>query len=515
MAHLSDPYSLKGVKEARQLILASKGMTGAIIGDYDCDGVCSSAIASFLLKDMGIGNDLFLPHRMFHGYGLNDKTVASFMEKHAASPPEFVLVVDCGSSSESAVIALRNFGVKRIVIVDHHIIDPAKEAKSADVLINWRNCGFNEQCAAGEMFTLARTFFGGMALAGLLPYAAVGTVADMVPIWGDNRILVKNGLSPDGFAVARAPGLKILASAFIYGQKRLEGVSQESISFSVAPKINAVGRLETAYTAHETIMEPDRTMAFIKANHLNEKNKERQSLEFEIVSQVMEQVAAMPVVPEHGLLVHGDWHIGVVGIVASRLVEKFKRPCFVFGQNNGIVKGSGRSIEGINLKAVMDDVADMFEAYGGHEMAAGATLKDAAVETAAKRFNEACKAHWEAGAVREPVRWYDAEVMPSEIGSGLTDLIRQTMYPFCRKNNPEPVFRVRAENISDVEQRDGKRRRLSFYCRDVMSQFVLFSNDWTEEMLAGKNAMVYFSVPQDVSYEFEPPLRVLDLEILA
>ena len=127
MAHLSDPYALKGVREARDMIKASRGMTGAIIGDYDCDGVCSSAIASFLLEDMGIGNDLFLPHRMYHGYGLNDKTVAAFCEKHAGHPPEFVLVVDCGASSESAVVALRKFGCRRILIVDHHIIDPKTE----------------------------------------------------------------------------------------------------------------------------------------------------------------------------------------------------------------------------------------------------------------------------------------------------------------------------------------------------------------------------------------------------
>lgn len=515
---LSDPYSLVGVKEARECLLdaAQQGMTGAIIGDYDCDGVCSSALARFLMADLGIVSETFLPDRMEHGYGLNDKTIAAFCDRFSNKRPEIVMIVDCGASSEDKIKILREFGIKKIIVVDHHIIDPANMTKSADAMINWRTCGFNEQCAAGEMYTLARTFDDRVNLAGMIPYAAVGTIADVMPIVGDNRIIVRNGL--DSFPYSRTPGLNILARTFSGNFKQTNpvfAISQEDISFKVAPKINAVGRLYTAHTAHDAVCAKEKGEAYVIAQELEAANKERKIVQAEMVEQAAAKLFNAE--PEGGIVLYDPtWKIGVVGIVASRIVEKYGLPCLIFGNNNGVVKGSGRSVEGINLKSVMDSCSELFSAYGGHEMAAGATLKAelaSDMKYVSDRFSAACLAHAGGKVVKPPTK-FDMVVTKEDLTNENIMAVRAAMYPFCKKHNPEPIFKLSGVEIENFMRKEGVGwTRVEFFCKDILYKFESFSIDITEDQLAGKKANVYFSFPQNLSYDYDPKMKAIKLEV--
>ena len=444
---------LGGIKAAAKMLLgvAQKGGTVAVIGDYDVDGAASSAMIKILCRYLNVKCHVFLPSRHEHGYGLNSKTVPAFIES-VGEPPDLLIAADCGTSSEPELDKLRQFGAKKIAIVDHHIADPKRFSASADVVINWRLAGTSEMCTAGEAFVLAKViekFTGERLPPELLPLAAIATVADVSPIVGVNRILVKCGLAAAGRT--KLPGLRLLLEKCGLSGN---GLSQMDVAFKVAPRLNAVGRMNKPNPAYDLLIEEDEKKAVSLVEELESCNGERRLLLNDISTEAIAMAEGCGC--KHGaMLIKQGWHVGIVGIVASRVAEHLFLPSLVLGSVDGKIKGSGRSIEGVNLKAIMDSCSELFEVYGGHEMAAGATLKPEMVDRAPKIWDEACAAYFEKNPRPESVLWYDTEISAKKVSAYTCYRLRETLYPYDKKENPEPVFLLRGVDVTGTKISNG------------------------------------------------------------
>lgn len=515
---MSDPNSLVGIKEAVEIFCQTvlKKQSVAIIGDYDVDGIISTVMLSTICKTLGVECKIFLPSRLDHGYGLNPKTISAFIEK-MKTPPYLLMIADCGSNNEAEIVKLKEFGIKKVVILDHHLIDEQKMSKSADALVNWRLQSSEEMCACGEVFQFIRAL--GKLTKKINPveyltYAAIGTIADMSPIIGDNRIIVRRGLSQEAINYVVSNGLNsLIRKSKIFS----DSLTQEDIHFKIAPRINASGRLLVPDISYNLLIEEDPSMADLMADRLSEHNENRKFLQRNIASEAEKMVKDNLDQYENGILVYNsNWHIGVVGIVASRLTETFHKPAIVIGGHNGLLKGSGRSIKGVNIKEVLDNCPDeMFEGYGGHEMAVGLTLKQDFISKANKEFNNACKKYFDHYNIEKPVRYYDVELKPQTISEDTVHLLLGTMYPYCPHNNPEPIFK-----LSDVEVLEAELiefsglKSLSFVVQKggfvVPFKMRYFTTTIGSE-IGGMTVDLYFNLPQSLGKY--TVINVVDIEI--
>jgi len=495
--NISAPHTLKGTKEAALIfctaIKSKKSI--AVIGDYDADGVVSSVMIQTLCRALNYDCKVFIPSRLEHGYGLNPKTLAAFKE-FVQDPPDLLMVLDSGSNNDKEIRELKDFGVKQIIIIDHHIYDPEKISKSADVLINWRLCDCHEMCTCGEVYQFIRAIRKLTTRINpieFLSYAAIGTLADVTPVVGDNRIIVKNGLLPSTLNSIVASGLNSL----LRHSKLLPAhLVQEDVLFKVAPKINAVGRLFDPRAVFTLLMEQNHDLADKMAESVDEYNTKRKQIQKQIEEEA--KTIASNKNFEHGILLHkNDWHIGVVGIVASKVLETYHKPTIIVGQHNGILKGSGRSLPGINLAEVLNGCSDVFEEYGGHDLAVGVTLKNDCADVAGEAFNEACREYYETHSFElSEIKYYDAELKPSSVNVKTADLIKDALYPYCPQNNPDPVFRLSNVVVSTADVREGEHwRLLKFEVEGVDFTFAWFTMNYGSE-LQGRTVDVYFKFPQ-------------------
>jgi single-stranded-DNA-specific exonuclease len=512
---LSHPHTLNGVKEAvelfRQAVINKEKI--AVMGDYDCDGILSSVMLNELCNVMGLQCTVVLPNRLKHGYGLTEKSVNNFKSK-IKEPPFLLFIVDCGSSSEKEIKELKEFGVKHIVVIDHHIVDPDKQSKSADVLINWHLSNTQEMCAAGLVFQFirgVRWLTKKVDPINFLSYVAVGTLADVSPIEGDNRIIVKNGLKPYALNNIMASGLNALISkSRVYGD-----LSVEDVLFKIAPKLNAAGRLKDPHIAYNLLIEHDLITAELMAQNLAEFNDDRKAIQKEIELQAIKMVKDNPDAYKYGIIVFGkDWHIGVLGIVASRLTEEFYRPAVVIGSNEGTLKGSGRSIGITNLKEILDSCSECFSSYGGHALAAGLTLKEEYKDTVNEIFNKACQKYYEKNGYPERIRYYDAKLYPSLVTIRTMTMLLETLYPYCSQKNPEPVFILPGAVITETKIVGEEKKVMVFRAiRDGQKTELKFRT-FTDKMgteIDGKKADIIFTFPQSFPAKFEPSLSVIDI----
>jgi len=515
--------SLDGIKDAAKLLLATAKKKGrvAVIGDYDADGTLSSAMLKLLCDELGIECYVFLPSRLEHGYGLNAKTVPAFM-KAVGEPPDLLIAADCGTSSGPEVEALRKFGAKRIAIIDHHIADPKRFAAGADLVVNWRLGSGQELCTAGEVFVLAKTLEG--MLGGrnftrdtLLPLAAIATVTDECPVVGLNRIIVKNGLTHIGRTTL--PGLKQLVERCECLTD--EGVTQSDVNFQIGPRLNAVGRMGKADPSYDLMITKDVLRASALVDELDSTNNERKLLLAEMTEQAIEMVKAQGLDKYQGgiLLSRPDWHVGIVGVVASRIVDRYWLPTIIMGSVDGKVKGSGRSVTGVNLKAIMDSCAEMFEVYGGHEMAAGATLVAGREATATQDWNRACEQYFATRPRPQRVQYYDAELEPERVSVQLCNLLRETLYPYHRGGtNPEPVFLMREVEVTRTKMNNGDTwRLLSFEGRKGGRALPLWFKSFNKEhhdLIEGQTIDVLFKCAQSWKPRWGPSLEVVALQVV-
>ncbi|MSU63309.1 MAG: single-stranded-DNA-specific exonuclease RecJ [Pedosphaera sp.] len=427
---LADPFLLPnmGAAVARLLDALRLGEKIVIFGDYDVDGVTSTTLLMEAMRQLGWHVEAYLPHRMDEGYGLTREGVENCLKRH---PAKLLLAVDCGSTATETIGWLRSSGVD-VIVLDHHQVSSPPPA--ANALVNPQLCVlresgaagggpgvFTELCSVGLAFKLVHALVKRgrqLGLAGmetfdmrpLLDLVALGTIADLVPLRGENRILVTTGLVRLGDTSRKGLiALKEVAQV-------VKPIEVHAVGYQLGPRLNAAGRLENAERALHLLMAQSMEEATEIAHELDSQNRERQQIERNITDEVIGALRAKFQAETDYVIVEGQmlWHIGVVGIVASRVVREFHRPTLIVGGDAEQWRGSGRSIEGFDLAAALRECDDLLIRHGGHAMAAGITVEPAKLPELRTRLNDLARRALQPEQLR-PMLKLDAEVTLDEI----------------------------------------------------------------------------------------------------
>ena len=374
---LGDPFQLTDLRAAAERILRAIASCEkiAIFGDYDVDGITSSALLWRVLRKLGADVETFLPLRMEEGYGLSQDGVERCVEQHQ---PALLIAVDCGTTAVKQVAWLREKGID-VVIIDHHALPP--ELPNANALVNPQRDSegrLDYLSSVGLVFKVCHGILKlgseekrNVDLRDYLDLVAVGTVADIVPLVDENRILVRRGLRQ--LEQSLWPGLRALMEV----SQVSHPVTAQDIGFRLGPRLNASGRLGDAMLSLRLLQTDDAGEAMQIASELNRNNRERQSVEMDTLLQAETQLAeTFNPAKDWGIVLSGkNWHWGVIGIVASRLQKRHHRPTIIIGLNDeGLGKGSGRSIDGISIVRALHDCGKHLTLFGGHDMAAGLNI---------------------------------------------------------------------------------------------------------------------------------------------
>ena len=391
---LSDPMILPDIRLAidRLFLARERNEPLVIFGDYDVDGVTSTAILTEVFTALGWQCSQYLPHRRDEGYGLSQAGVENCLARH---PTSLLLAVDCGSTAVEPIAWLNSRGVDVLVLDHHQLSDPLPPALALVNPLRSPDAASAPFCSAGLAFKLAHALVkhgreSGLAgfdtynLKPLLDLVALGTVADLVPLIGENRILVHAGLERlDG-----TPRVGLQALKRVSRTRSPMGVYE--VGFQLGPRLNAAGRLETAEDALRLLLCDREAEAQSLAEVLDLQNRERQEVEKRIAQEAGERVRNRFDPQRDLVIVEGDssWHIGVVGIVASRVLREFHRPTLILGGDGTLWRGSGRSVSGFDLAGALRDCSDLLEKHGGHAMAAGLSIDPARLEAFRQRIND-------------------------------------------------------------------------------------------------------------------------------
>lgn len=462
---LPSPYLMKGMDRAVERIKRAieNREKIAIYGDYDVDGVTSTALFYTFLKGLGADVVFYNPDRIREGYGVNIEAV----RKLAGGGVKLFISGDCGITAVKEVEEARRLGAD-FIVTDHH--KPPEDLPDAVAILNPQlsDCKYPGKTIAGVgvMFNLAVAlrralredgFFrnGEPNLADYLDLVALGTVADCAPLTDVNRIFVREGMKR--MENPKRTGLLALKEA-----SSVSGaVNTFDLGFKLGPRINASGRLSTAGKAVELFISDDLAKAREIAKALGRENSNRQSIEGEIFLDAVSQIESVPGMlnPNSIVLASPDWHPGIIGIVASRIVERYERPAILIAiDGSGIGKGSGRSVEGVNIYSALSECRVLFEQFGGHEQAAGLSIKAEKIEMFREMFEKSIAG---SGHAYEPKLDIDCEVDLSQLTDALlTELGMLEPYGI---GNPEPVFAARSVDV--LSQRMFKDKHLGLRLR--------------------------------------------------
>lgn len=440
---LSDPFLLPNMEVAVARILTALDRHERIVlfGDYDVDGVTSLALLAELLRayPAAAGPELFLPLRIEEGYGLSRESIDRCFEK---LQPQLLIALDCGTSSVNEIVDLRRRGVD-VIVLDHH--EPKSALPDCVAVVNPKidpGSTFHYLCSVGIAFKLCHALLktrplDAFDLKSKLDLVALGTVADIVPLKGENRILVQRGALE--IARSKRPGLKKLIE--ISGVR--SPILTEDIGFRLGPRLNAAGRLRTAEKSLQLLLTHNESEAAELAEFLDKQNRERQEVEKQIFLAAEEKIANEFDPIRDAAIVIGarGWHPGVLGIVASRIARKYHRPAIVIGiDDNRVGKGSGRSIEGLNLVEALSRCAAKIEKYGGHEMAVGLTIQEENIDFFSEAFRCAARELLSDEDLQPRLR-LDHELTFSELNFDFLHW-HEMLQPFGN-GNPQPLFFAR------------------------------------------------------------------------
>lgn len=437
---LEDPFSMRGVKEAcaRIQTAVKTGQKILIHGDYDVDGVTGAAIIAKTLEHLKADWQSFLPDRVQDGYGVSESAIRRGAQKGV----KLLITVDCGITATEEIRVARELGMDCIVI-DHHRIPPSGLPPATEILNPLQaNCPypFKELSAGGLAFKLSQALVGKPAY-DLLDLAALSTVCDVAPLAGENRIIVRYGLKK--LTERTRPGLKALTE--IAAIKSRE-INAGHIGFVLGPRINAAGRMSSPDTAFRLLTTENEKEAASLAQVLHAENKERQREERRATQEAIRLVErTVNFNRERILVVASDsWHPGVVGIVASRLVGKFYRPAIVISLKNGLGKGSGRSIPGFHLFNAMESCKELFEEFGGHEQAAGLSIREEVIADLRRKINEFTIQNTAPEVFEKKINW-DLEIPFSVFRGPFVEELK-LLEPHGA-GNPRPVFLTRRVKV--------------------------------------------------------------------
>lgn len=437
LSNCHDPLLMKDMEKAAARILKAVANKERILiyGDYDVDGVTSTALLSEVFKEMGAVYETFIPNRLEEGYGMNIRAVALARERGV----KLIVTVDCGINSVKEIECANSYGIEVIVTDHHEVKDNEIPPAYAIVDPHQRDCGYPYKFLAGVgvAYKLAKVLMKGRedVLDEHLDLVALGTVADVAPLSGENRILVKAGLERLRFT--RKEGIKALMDV---ARIPAEKITCRHIGFGLGPRINAMGRVGSANVALELLLCKEAGRACELANMLDKENRNRQTIEKGILEEAVKMVHDTCDLEKDKIIVLASdkWHPGVIGIVASRLTEEFCLPAILIAIDAENGKGSGRSIDGFNLFEAILKAEECLEDFGGHEAACGVRIKSARIDEFRKRVNAAAA---ECVSDKEPLvpeLHIDLSLPFSHIGVKLVDDLRLLM-PHG-PGNAEPVF---------------------------------------------------------------------------
>jgi len=478
LSSLSDPFLLPQMGAAVSSVLAALDQHERIVlfGDYDVDGVTSLALLDEMLRAYGGAPELFLPLRIEEGYGLSRESVERCLEQYR---PQLLIAVDCGTSSVNEIAILSERAVD-VIVLDHH--EPKAQLPGCVAIVNPKltECGFEYLCSVGIVFKLCHALLKTRPLPEFdlkskLDLVALGTVADIVPLRGENRVLVQRG----AIEIAQTSRIGLQKLMQISGVR--PPILPEDIGYRLGPRLNAAGRLSTAEKSLRLLLTKDEGEAAVLAAELDQQNRERQQVETEIFVAATDKINGEFDPARDAAIVAGarGWHPGVLGIVASRLVRKYHRPAIVIGfDDNGIGKGSGRSIDGMNLVEALNRCAASLDKYGGHEMAAGLALCEENFDRFAETFRSTARELLSDEALQPCIR-LDHELPFTEID---VEFLRwhEILQPFGN-GNPQPLFfarevepvvppRVVKEKHLIFRLRQGDRHRRAVYFDGMANQ---------------------------------------------
>jgi single-stranded-DNA-specific exonuclease len=470
LADMADPMLMKGMSDVLPLILktAENMKRITIFGDYDADGLTATALLYNLFSDLDIPVSYYIPDRLEEGYGLNNKAI----EKINGDGTGLIITVDCGISNEREIAFAQSLGMD-VIVTDHHQMPDNPKLDCPVINPHQPGCPFpfKDLAGVGVAFFFAVAVRAGLREKGwfrsrtepdlkeYLDLVALGTVADRVPLTGQNRILVNSGL--ETLAGTRWAGMKAMMEVADIGESE---VSAEDLAFRLAPRLNAPGRIGESSLGIQALTTREAISAKNLALRINSANSKRQDIERDIYDSIEDMIEKAGGLGERRTLLLGaeGWHKGVLGIVASRLVDKYYRPSLIYNIRDGMAVGSGRSIDGFNLFRVLNRLKHFFEKFGGHSHAAGFTIK---VDNlgAFERELDALAREMLSDDVLIPSIDVDAEL-------SLRDITRETIHqirslsPFGA-GNPEPNFVARSLDV--LESRIVGERHVKFKVRQA------------------------------------------------
>ena len=441
---LHDPYLMLGMSEAvpRLLRAIDTGERILVYGDYDVDGTTGTALLLRALNLLGARTGFHVPHRFTEGYGIQQAA----LEKAVVEGYKLAISVDCGIRAHEPLYWARDNGLD-VIITDHHLPDEEEGAPPAYAVLNpnQKGCDYPDKNLAGVgvAFKLVHALFrerGREAqVAAFLKIVAIGTVADVAKLTGENRTIVSLGLKD--LANATNPGLRALMEVAGCGDGT--SLTAYDVGFRIGPRINAAGRMDAARAVVELFSTKDTEEARRLAQHLDTRNQERKEVQKQIVELAIAELESGDSGSENSYVavIAGEgWHRGVIGIAASKISERINRPCVVLSIEGDVAHGSGRSIEPYHLLEGLTTCADLFEKFGGHSHAAGITLKPQHIAELRRRLNEHAAAHLSDEDL-QPCVYIDAELPTQEISFKLVREL-QTLEPYGA-GNPRPTFLAR------------------------------------------------------------------------
>jgi single-stranded-DNA-specific exonuclease len=501
LRQLSDPFLLPDMRPAVDRILSA--ITGheriVLYGDYDVDGVTSLALLNEMLCAYGAAPALFLPSRMEEGYGLSAEGIERCWQTYQ---PQLIVAVDCGTGSCAEIAEIRARGAD-VVVLDHH--EPKGALPDCVAVVNPKatnESAFRYLCSVGIVFKLCHALLKTRPLPEFdlrrrLDLVALGTVADIVPLEAENRILVHHGARE--MARRRLLGLSELMNVATVRPP----IVTEHIGFRLGPRLNAAGRLTTAERALRLLLTTDAAEAIALASELDGQNRDRQNVEREIVRAAEARITGENL-SQSSAIVLGDptWHPGVLGIVAARIARSFHRPTIMVGfDETGLGKGSGRSIPGFSLVAALGRCADHLEKFGGHEMAAGLTIQERNFPAFVAVFQKICGELLTPEHL-EPCLHLDDELTLRELS---WDLLRwhELLQPFGQ-GNPQPLFLARGVESAALPQVLKEKHLVLRLRQDGRCQRAIFFGG-AEEPLPEPPWDVAFRISSD---EYEGEIRL-------
>ena len=446
LADLHDPLRMRDMDKALTLIrMAIRRGDGILVyGDYDVDGVSAVTVLLETLREEGARADFRIPGRHTEGYGLNEKAVREIAEEY-----RLLITVDCGIANVREVRIAKELGMT-VIVTDHHEIPDTLPPADAilDPLLG--DYPFRRLCGAGVALKICQALQGMAGVEKRLEIAALATVADIVPLTDENRVIVREGMLR--MEHTRRPGLR----ALMENAKVAFPLHSDDIAFRLGPRLNAAGRLEDAAQGVRLLMTEDPEEARRIADHLEENNRLRQETERKILEEAMERFPRqVDLRRDRVIILEGEeWNTGLIGLAAGKLCERFHHPTVVLSRQGDQAVGSCRSIPGVNIWEMLNRCGDLFLRFGGHEQAAGLTLNTENIPELRRRLNEAVREHCDDRCFL-PVKEYDSELALEQVSLETVEALESLEPTGC--GNPSPVFRCPEASVQEA-RRVGKDR---------------------------------------------------------